>query len=90
MGAEGGHQIIKEHGTKAVLEMREGKGNSLLKALGEVPRFPLGRADLEHLMSDPIEFTGDARQQVKRVIARIEKITSANPTAASYTPGGIR
>jgi adenylosuccinate lyase len=90
VGREEAHEIIKEHATKAVLEMREGKDNLLLKALGADPRFPLDVDDLENLMSDPIEFTGDARQQVKRVIARLEKITSVNAAAANYTPGAIR
>lgn len=90
VGREEAHEIIKEHATKAVLEMREGKGNSLLKALGEDLRFPLNQDDLENLISDPIEFTGDARQQIQRVLNRIEKITSANSSAAQYTPGAIR
>lgn len=90
VGREEAHEIIKEHATKAVLEMREGKGNSLLKALGEDARFPLDQDDLENLISDPIEFTGDARQQISRVIKRIEKITSANPAATQYKPGAIR
>jgi adenylosuccinate lyase len=90
VGREEAHEIIKEHATKAVLEMREGEDNLLLKALGADPRFPLDVDDLENLMSDPIEFTGDARQQVKRVIARLEKITSVNAAAANYTPGAIR
>jgi len=58
--------------------------------LGDDPRFPLDLDDLEALISDPIEFTGDAREQIARVIQRIEKITSANPAAARYTPGAIR
>lgn len=90
VGREEAHEIIKEHATKAVLEMREGKTNSLLKALGDDPRFPLDQDDLENLISDPIEFTGDARQQIRRVIKRIEKITSANPAASQYVPGSIR
>jgi len=90
VGREEAHEIIKEHATKAVLEMREGKGNSLLKALGEDPRFPLDLDDLQNLISDPIEFTGDAREQINRVLRRIEKITLANSSAAHYTPGAIR
>lgn len=90
VGREEAHEIIKEHATKAVLEMREGKGNSLLKALGDDPRFPLDQDDLENLISDPIEFTGDARQQIERVLKRIGKITTANSSAADYTPGAIR
>lgn len=90
VGREEAHEIIKEHATKAVLEMREGKGNSLLEALGDDARFPLDLDDLQNLISDPIEFTGDARQQIQRVIKRIEKITSTNPVAAQYNPGAIR
>lgn len=90
VGREEAHEIIKTHATKAVLQMREGKGNSLLKDLAEDPRFPLDLDDLENLLSDPIEFTGDAREQIVRVIQRIEKITSVNPTAANYRPGAIR
>lgn len=90
LGREEAHEIIKEHATKSVLEMREGKSNSLLKALGEDARFPLDQSDLENLISDPIEFTGDARQQISRVIQRIEKITSVNTSAATYRPGAIR
>ncbi len=90
VGREEAHEIIKEHATKAVLEMREGKGNSLIKALGEDPRFPLDQDDLENLISDPIEFTGDAREQISRVLERIEKVTSTNAAAAQYTPAAIR
>ena len=90
VGREEAHEIIKEHATRAVLEMREGKGNPLLNSLGEDPRFPLDLDDLQNLISDPIEFTGDAREQINRVVRRIEKITSANSSAAHYTPGAIR
>jgi adenylosuccinate lyase len=51
---------------------------------------PLDAAALAALISDPIEFTGDARQQVARVVNRIEAITSAHPAAAQYKPGAIR
>jgi len=51
---------------------------------------PLDAAALATLISDPIEFTGDARQQVARVVSRIEAITSAHPAAAQYQPGAIR
>jgi adenylosuccinate lyase len=51
---------------------------------------PLDTAALAALISDPIKFTGDARQQVARVVSRIEAITSAHPAAAQYKPGAIR
>ncbi|MEK6648944.1 MAG: adenylosuccinate lyase [Actinomycetota bacterium] len=90
VGREVAHEVIKEHATKAALEMREGKANLLLDALAADIRIPLDRAALDALISDPIEFTGDARQQIARVVNRIDVITSAYPAAAQYKPGAIR
>jgi adenylosuccinate lyase len=42
------------------------------------------------LIKNPIEFTGDARQQIARVVNRIDAITSAHSAAAQYKPGSIR
>jgi adenylosuccinate lyase len=70
--------------------MREGNRNTLLDALAEDDRLPLDRAALEDLISSPLEFTGEARQQVARVVDRIEAITSAHPAAVQYKPGSIR
>ncbi len=89
LGREVAHEIIKEHAVKTLLGMREGKSNTLLEALASDERLPLDRATLETLISDPIEFTGDARQQVARVVHRIEAITSAHPAAAQYKPDTI-
>jgi adenylosuccinate lyase len=90
VGREVAHEIIKEHSVKAALAMREGKNNTLLADLAADDRFPLDRATLEALISDPIEFSGDARQQVARVVTRIGVITSAHPVAAKYAPAAIR
>jgi adenylosuccinate lyase len=70
--------------------MREGKANTLLDDLANDPGFPLDRNALNQLVSAPLEFTGDARQQVARVVNRIEAITSAHPAAVQYKPGSIR
>ena len=51
---------------------------------------PLDRKALDELISSPLEFTGEARQQVARVVDRIEAITSAHPAAVQYKPGSIR
>jgi adenylosuccinate lyase len=45
---------------------------------------------LDALINQPIEFTGDAREQITRVVSRINTITSANPVAAKYKPSAIR
>ena len=90
VGREVAHEVIKEHAVKAALYMREGKSNTLLDALSGDDRLPLDRAALEALISQPIEFTGDARQQIARVVNRIDAITSAHPAAAQYKPHSIR
>ena len=90
VGREVAHEVIKEHAVKAALYMREGKANTLLDALASDDRLPLDRAALQALISEPIEFTGDARQQIARVVHRIEAITSAHPAAAQYKPHSIR
>jgi adenylosuccinate lyase len=90
VGREVAHEVIKEHAVKAALAMREGKANTLLDALAGDTRLPLDRAALDALISQPIEFTGDARQQIARVVDRIDAITSAHPAAAQYKPHSIR
>jgi adenylosuccinate lyase len=90
IGREVAHEVIKEHAVKAALGMREGKKNTLLDDLAADDRLPLDRAALTALISDPIEFTGEARQQVARVVSRIGAITSAHPAAVQYKPGSIR
>jgi adenylosuccinate lyase len=90
IGREAAHEVIKEHAVKAALAMREGKGNSLLDDLANDARLPLDRTALDLLISTPLEFTGDARQQVARVVNRIDAITSAHPAAVQYKPGSIR
>ena len=90
VGREVAHEVIKEHAVKAALAMREGKANTLLDALAADSRIPLDRKALDALISQPIEFTGDARQQIARVVDRIEAITSAHPAAAQYKPHSIR
>ena len=90
VGREVAHEVIKEHAVAAALAMREGKPNNMFAAIAADARIPLDDAALKALISDPIEFTGDARQQVARVVSRIEAITSAHPAAAQYKPGAIR
>jgi adenylosuccinate lyase len=90
VGREVAHEAIKEHSVAAALGMREGKDNSLLATLAADTRIPFNREELEAMIGDPIEFTGDAREQVKRVVARVEVITKEYPSGATYKPGSIR
>jgi adenylosuccinate lyase len=90
VGREVAHEAIKEHAVAAALGMRQGLSSNVLDALGADSRIPFDRAGLDALIGNPIDFTGDARSQVSRVVARIESITKKFPTAASYKPGSIR
>ena len=90
VGREVAHGVIKEYAIKAALEMREGKANTLLDALAADSRIPLNENELAALINQPIDFTGDARAQVARVVKRIEMITSSHADAAKYQPGSIR
>jgi adenylosuccinate lyase len=90
VGRELAHEVIKEHAVASALAMREGKANSLLDALAADARLPFDRAQLAALIGRPLEFTGDARGQVSRVVARIEKVSKEFPSAATYKPGSIR
>ena len=90
VGREVAHEVIKEHAVAAALGMREGKPNNFLDAISRDDRIPFNRAALDALIGNPLEFTGDARQQVTRVVSRIEAISSAHPAAAQYKPGSIR
>ena len=90
VGREIAHEVIKEHSVAAALAMREGRANNLLDALANDARIPLNRKELDALIGNPLEFTGDARQQVARVVDRIGAITSAHPAAAQYKPHSIR
>jgi adenylosuccinate lyase len=90
VGRELAHEVIKEHAVKAALGMREGNENSLLDDLAQDKRLPFDRSELDKLMSNPIEFTGEAREQVARVVARINSVVSTHPTAAQYAPQLIR
>ena len=90
VGREVAHEAIKEHAVNAALGMREGNSNKFLEALAEDARIPFNLEELNNFINTPLEFTGDARQQIVRVITRIEEIASAFPVAAKYKPSDIR
>ena len=90
VGREVAHEVIKEHAVKAALDIRAGKPNTMIDSIAQDSRIPLDKSALLALLAKPLEFTGDARQQVARVVSRIEAITSAHPAAVQYKPGSIR
>ena len=90
VGREVAHEVIKEHAVKAALDIRVGKRNTMIDAIAEDSRIPLDKNALLALLAKPLEFTGDALGQVKRVVGRIDAITAAHPEASKYRPGSIR
>jgi adenylosuccinate lyase len=90
VGREVAHEVIKEHAVAAALGIRAGQPNTMIDALAADSRIPLDKPALETLLSTPMEFTGDAAEQTKRVIDRIEAITSKHAEAAKYRPSSIR
>ena len=90
VGREVAHEAIKEHSVAAALNLRNGGENNLLDAIASDSRIPFDRAALDALIGAPLDFAGDAQAQVARIVKRIEAITSANKSAAQYTPHSIR
>ena len=90
VGREVAHEVIKEHSVKAALDIRAGKPNTMIDSIAQDSRIPLDKSALLALLAKPLEFTGDALGQVKRVVGRIDAITAAHPEASKYRPGSIR
>ncbi len=91
VGREEAHEVIKEHAVAVALRMREtGRTtNDLYDRLAADPRLGLSRADLDALITDPLELTGTARDQVERITTRIQAIVDDYPDAAAYVPGKV-
>lgn len=90
VGREIAHEAIKEHSVAAALTMREGGANNLLSSLAEDARIPFTAEELRDLIGKPMDFTGESREQVSRVVARIEAVVAKHPKAATYKPAAIR
>lgn len=90
VGREVAHEVIKEHAVKATIATREGKANSFFDELAADDRIPLDRAALDQLIGQPLDFAGDAGQQVSRVVARVSLITNKFKTASQYSAASIR
>jgi len=90
VGRETAHEVIKEHAVGVALEMRQGLAvNDLFDRLAGDSRLGLSRAQIDALVSSPIEFTGAAVAQVQEVVRRVDEVAKAHPEAASYSPGAI-
>lgn len=92
VGRETAHEVIKEHAVAVALAMRGpngGDGNAVLDRLAADARLGIDRQDLESLISQPLEFTGAARDQVAAVAEKVSKLVATSPEAANYRPEPI-
>ena len=90
VGRETAHEAIKRHAVAVALDMRAGQAhNDLFDRLAGDPQLGMSRADLDDLVSRPLDFTGAARAQVHDVVRRVEQVAARHPEAAAYSPGEI-
>lgn len=91
LGREQAHEIIKEHAVGVALALRDkgAEANDLVERLARDSRLPLGAAELTALLTDPLEFVGDAPRQTAAFIARAADLARRHPEAAAYTPAPI-
>jgi adenylosuccinate lyase len=91
VGREQAHAAIKQHAVAVALLLREkgAEANDLVERLAADSRLRLGRGQIEALMSEPLEFVGDARRQTAAFVARVGEIAARHPEAAAYTPEPI-
>jgi len=90
MGREDAHEAIKEISTAVANKQRQGQAANLIQELANDSRLPLNQAELEALISKPLDFAGLAQEQCDAVLAKIARVTQAHPAATSYTPEQIR
>ncbi|AMS05210.1 adenylosuccinate lyase [Acidipropionibacterium acidipropionici] len=91
VGREDAHEAIKENAVGLALEMREtgSTRNDLFERLAADDRIPLTSDQLEHLVSEPLELTGGARDQVAVLVEKVGRIVADHPRAARYLPGKV-
>ncbi|MFZ2261517.1 MAG: adenylosuccinate lyase [Luteococcus japonicus] len=91
VGREDAHEAIKTNAVAVALEMREQglRTNDLFDRLAKEPALGLTRDELQALVSQPLELTGDAGNQVSRIAARVAELVQANSEAAAYRPGSV-
>ncbi len=90
VGREVAHEAIKEHAVKATISTREGNENTFFDDVAADSRIPLDRAALDQLIGQPLDFAGDAQQQIGRVVNRVNLITAAFKDASKYSAESIR
>jgi adenylosuccinate lyase len=90
VGREKAHEIIKQAAVASALDARA-TGRSTNDLFDRLATCELGfsRAELDALVSAPLELTGAATAQLHTVVAKVAAIVENHPEAAQYTPGAV-
>ena len=91
IGREEAHEIIKEHALAEAIDRRENphSPNELVERLATDQRLPLNHDDLKPLLENPMDFAGNASQQIQNITKQISDIIADHPDAAVYNPETI-
>lgn len=87
-GREAAHGAIKEHAVAVVRLMRKqgGSRNDLLARLANDPRMPFNRQQLEKIIQQRSQFTGQAEEQVRQFVSAVDQIIKSLPEARQVKP----
>jgi adenylosuccinate lyase len=90
-GREQAHEVIKTHAVAYALALREkpDEADDLPARLGADDRFPLSEPEVRALLSEPLDFVGDARRQTAAFVSRVGDVVARHPEAATFTPEPI-
>jgi len=91
VGREQAHEAIKEHAVAAALRLREdgAETNDLIERLAADPRLGLAPGELAGLLSVPIDFVGQAPEQVAVFVSTVAELVGKDPASAAYQPRDI-
>jgi adenylosuccinate lyase len=90
VGREQAHEAIKQHAVSVALDLRQGREtNDLFDRLAADDRLGLSAGELDALLSEPLSFTGAAREQVAAFVQQVDGVVARFPDAAGYRPAGI-
>ncbi|MCW1949400.1 MAG: adenylosuccinate lyase [Candidatus Shapirobacteria bacterium] len=91
VGREVAHKAIKEHSVAVALGMRNSgnQTNDLINRLVSDTRLGLSKDKLTEAIAKPIEFVGNAADQIDDFAKRVESVVKKYPEAAKYNPEEI-
>lgn len=91
VGRETAHAAIRDHAIDVALEMRTTgrQDNDLVDRLAQDPRLGIPKERLVDAIANPIEFVGNASDQITTFASQVEEIVARYPDAATYDPEEI-